>query len=144
MWQLTHFGADCSCHTKAAWQCSNTDVTDKPQQQSWTPTSYEDLCLMLRNFSMGIIFTVQLFCTVDNNAACYSMWQNYDVYKKFKEGKKWSWMNEWYLGSSPSGPNAPRPLDRLSEKSEVTSLLPINALQWLHGFSVENDSLLHT
>jgi len=33
--------------------------------------------LMLRNFSDGIIFTIQLFCTVDNNAAhmntCYSM-----------------------------------------------------------------------
>jgi len=34
MLQLTHLGADCSCHTKAAWQCSKADVTDKPQQQS--------------------------------------------------------------------------------------------------------------
>jgi hypothetical protein len=54
---------------------------------------------MLRNFSVGIIFTIQLFCIVDNNAAhmnnCCSMWQNYEVHEKFKEGKNWSWMNEW-------------------------------------------------
>jgi hypothetical protein len=115
MWQLTYFGADCSYHTKAAWQCSNADVTDKLLQQSWTPVLDEDLCLMLRNFSMGIIFTIQLFCTVDNNAAhmntCYSMWQNYEVHEKFKEEKsEVEWMNGTWV-SSPSGPE-----DRSSEK----------------------------